>query len=135
MIELDIKSKFADIISLTKNRHPNYDVICFDKFLERVLSKDNKFIELDTKQRDVVRKRGNFKKYGVLSSVNFSELHFYQKDVGIKGPQHTNIDDPVNILKVGECLILADGYHRSLIRIYRGEVSVLGYVLDFHSHS
>ncbi len=98
------------------------------------ISYDKKLLDVETitKYRKKISNE-IFKENGVLQTVDFRDLYYYQQDVGTIGPQNTNIDDPVSVLKVGATCILWNGYHRSLLKIITGEVCINGYVIDYNS--
>ena len=116
--------------------------IDFEKFLERKFPEKNLFISLS--EWEIIKhkfeceyeplrgeeEKNLFEKKGVLKEVSFIELNYYQRPVRIEGLCHTKIDEPVLIIKYNEKLILKNGYHRSLIKIYQDQEKINGYILD-----
>ena len=138
-----LKKEYPDLISTTINYYPeNYEVIDFEKFLNRefpdhnlfipelewgtiITSFNNKYGKMNWKQEESF-----FKEHGVLKAVPFTELKYYQAKVGIKGPQHTKIDEPVFIFKHNNQFILYNGYHRALMFIVNDEIEIVGHVFE-----
>jgi hypothetical protein len=127
-----LRENFSEIICRTKNRFPeNYDVIQLDKFLELKFQIFNNFIPVNwiTEVRNTLKnKYGNdndcIKEYGIRKVVKINELKFYQHEVGIDGPKHSKIDEPVCIVFCKYGNILLNGYHRILIHLLNSEVEV-----------
>jgi len=132
-----LKNNYSDIIHSTVNRSPeNYEVIRFDKFLDVIFPDSNVFIPWEIIQKIRIalkQKYGNdsncVKEYGVLKSVNLAELKYYQQDVGINGPMHTQIDEPVFVINNGSQSILLNGYHRVLYHILNEKLQINSYAL------
>jgi hypothetical protein len=132
----EVKSSYADLISLTRYR-PHYDVIDFEKFIRRQLGMKDFF--LSGKEIAAIRKilkdrkiieQNCFTQFGQIETIPFNFMQYYQREVGINGPMHSPIDEPVNILLIDRNYILWNGYHRSFSKIINGEQSVKGYVFE-----
>ena len=115
----------------------NYQVIHFDKFLARYFSKQFCFIDagiieqLRNKLNDTFgNDRKCFIDYGSLQKINFTDLQYYQQDVGIDGPKFSDVNDPVSILQIDNTYILFDGYHRAFKSILKQETSINGNVIE-----
>jgi hypothetical protein len=136
-----VLTEYLDIITVTANRIPNnYEVIDFQKFIARKLPSANNFISKETVKslRDKIIAIYNndnscFNEFGTLSKISFDELLYYQIEVGISGPKHNNIEEPVAILNIGKEFILWNGYHRSFLKIVENETVICGYVLTISS--
>jgi hypothetical protein len=131
-----IKTKFPDLINTTAFRNPNYEVINFQNFINRFFGIESAFLTGDQSQEIRIKlniKKWNeqtcFKAYGYLHEASFISLRYYQKEVGIAGPKHCTIEEPVFILLIKDSLILWNGYHRALINILNGQKSIMGYIL------
>ncbi|MFI5142316.1 MAG: hypothetical protein ACHQII_08165, partial [Bacteroidia bacterium] len=121
-----------------------YNVIKFDMFLQRKFPNKNNFIDQDCygglyqkmidKYNNGVRSNNEiyFKSFGTLETILIESLKFYQPEVGINGPRHSKIDDPVYIIKSNDDLILKNGYHRTLSKIIKGEKKIQGFVLSIN---
>ena len=133
-----LKEEYSTIIQTTDNRSPeNYEVIDFKKFLAKQFSSVNEFINIDVVKNirsRIIAKYNNdkscFSDFGKLEEVFFSELHYYQNEIGITGPKFSNIEDPVAIIKIDNQYILWNGYHRTLFKIAKKRISINGYVLN-----
>jgi hypothetical protein len=135
-----LKSNHAELITITKFQIPNYEVINFSAFLKKQYEYSKPFIlekQIAIIKDNIRAKYGNFdkciKEHGVKESVHFGDLSYYQTDIGIKGPQFNNLEEPVYILRLNDQIILMNGYHRILIKIVRQE-SILGFVLEMPSY-
>lgn len=133
----DIKSKYSEIISATQFRSQNYEVIDFKKFIRYHLGIFNFFLGEDEIRsiREIlcerkVNDRTCFSELGQIENIPFKSMKYYQSEVGLNGPMHTAIDEPVYILSFEHDYILWNGYHRSLIKIFNGELSVKGFVFN-----
>ena len=132
-----LKNNYSDIIHSTVNMFPeNYEVIRFDKFLDKKFPNSNVFIPSETIgeiRKALKQKYGNasdcVKEHGVFKSVNLAELKYYQQDVGINGPRHTQIDEPVFVINHGSQSILLNGYHRVLFHILDDKLEINSYAL------
>jgi hypothetical protein len=100
----------------------NYPVISFDKLLNKLFPNLNAFIPSETirEVRELLKQKYDsdvicIKQNGVLKSFDFKELKYYQTRVGINGPQHTKLDEPVYVVHYKGENILLNGYHRTLI--------------------
>jgi len=133
-----VLKNYSDIIYQTQYRMPeNYQVIHFDKFLSRYFSKQFCFIEagiIEQFRNKLKATFGNDRKcfidYGSLQKINFTDLQYYQPDVGIDGPKFSNVNDPVSILQIDKAYILFGGYHRAFKSILKQKTSIQGYVLE-----
>ena len=132
-----IDTEYSDIITMTTYRSPNYRVIDFQKFLERKLFLEPNFISIDRIKflRDKIIATYNndkscFSDFGTLSEISFKDLHYYQNQVGISGPKHSSIDEPVAILSVDNEFILWNGYHRTFLKIVNNNKTIIGYILS-----
>jgi hypothetical protein len=131
----DILSKYADIIAPKKFiLPPYYNVIQFDSFIQRELQGQNKFIQnFDVSKINAIirettlRQDDFFKKNNEPIDITFKSLFYYQKDVGLEGPQYSNCEDPVFVIIIEEKEILFNGYHRALKKILNGEKSIMAY--------
>jgi hypothetical protein len=129
-----------DIIHMTENipsASENYQVICFDKLLDRIFPNLNAFISSDVVKeiRSILTlKYGNdnicIKQNGILESVKIQELKYYQPTVGINGPQHTEIDQPVYVIIHDGKKILLNSYHRTLVNLVNNNLNIKAYVLS-----
>ena len=132
-----LRNNYSDIIHSTINMFPeNYEVIRFDKFLDNTFPNSNVFIpsEIIGEIRAALKQKyGNdskcVKEHGLLKSVNLAELKYYQQDVGINGPMHTQIDEPVFVINHGSYSILLNGYHRVLYHILDDRLQINSYTL------
>ena len=132
-----LRKHHAEIIDMTKYHVPeNYEVIDFKKLLIKQFRQDVHFIDANiiaTLRATLIKKYQNekdcFKYFGSIQEVKFSNLSYYQEEVGIRGPKFHQIDDPVYILQVGTTQILWEGYHRALVKIIEGKEAIKGYVL------
>ena len=132
-----LKRNFPDIIHSTVNMCPeNYDIIRFDKFLEKTFPNLNAFISseiIGEIRKTLKQKYGNdsncVKEHGVLKTVDLSTLKYYQQDVGINGPRHSTIDEPVFVINTGSESILLNGYHRVLFCIIDDKLEINSYTL------
>ena len=70
-----------------------------------------------------------FYEFGILSEISFTELHYYQNEVGISGPKSNKIDDPVAILNINNESILWNGYHRAFFKIANNDTTIKGHIL------
>jgi len=137
-MENQLKRDYPDIIQKTVHVVPeNYEQINFEQFLFRTLSLDDEFIRSETigKLRERLMSRfGNydscFKMRGRLTEVKFTDLRYYQSEVGISGPKFSKLDDPIFVLKVDNNLILWNGYHRTLVHINAGLETSHGLLLE-----
>ena len=128
---------YSDIIQSTVNMYPeNYKVICFDKYLDKIFPNLNAFIKADSvgEIRNILnQKYGNdkicIKENGSLQTLKPEELKYYQPTVGISGPKHTKIDEPVYVVNYDSKLILYNGYHRTLIHLLNNRLTIDAYVL------
>ena len=133
-----LKEEYSTIIQTTINRSPeNYEVIDFKKFLAKEFSSVNEFINIDVvkniRSRIMVKYNNDkscFSDFGILKEISFSELHYYQNEIGITGPKFSDINDPVAIINIDNKYILWNGYHRTLLKMAKKEPSINGYVLN-----
>ena len=136
----DVKfTSCLDIIKLTNYQFPNYKVIEFDKFIAIKFGLLDRFVTLDLvikyrKQLNDIynNTRECFWKFGFLSKVNIRDLKFFQIEVGIEGPRHTENLFPVSVLSIKGDLILYDGYHRLLNQILSEETEIKCYILSLN---
>jgi hypothetical protein len=133
----DNLEKYSDIIAMTKFRDPNYPEIQFDKYLERIMPGQNKFItDFDSnKIKNYISKTfGNettyFQTNGELVEVTFQNLYYYQKTVGINGPKNNDINEPVFVLNIDDMEILFNGYHRTFLHLLNGKKMTKAYRLS-----
>lgn len=132
-----LKTDYPDLISRTTHMFPeNYDEINFEKFLGRILPNSNAFISSDivVEIRDILtQKYGNYsyciKDNGTLRYIAFEELEYYQPTVGINGPKHSQIDEPVYAIEYKNKTILFNGYHRALIHLLNKHKTINAYIL------
>lgn len=132
-----LKNNYSDLIHRTVNMFPeDYEVIRFDKFLDKTFPNSDVFIssEIIGKIRNALKQKyGNdsncVKEHGVHKRVNLGELKYYQQDVGINGPRHTQIDEPVLVINHGSESILLNGYHRVLFHILDDKIEINSYAL------
>ncbi|HWK03763.1 MAG TPA: hypothetical protein VNS58_09030 [Puia sp.] len=135
-----VKTLYPDLIRQTINRTPqNYEIIDFRQFLLRRYDGSDLFLSaqaiatirallIDTFKEE----RTCFQQYGTLQEVAFTTLNYYQPDVGISGPRHSDIYEPVNILQTDNQLILWNGYHRTFSKMISNNSGIQGYVLPLH---
>jgi hypothetical protein len=136
MIENVLKEKYADLVSMTKLRQPNYPVIDFEGLLAEYGKDTRRFLAVETViairqqlKESQLEDRTLFAKRGRLIEVPIGTLRYYQKEVGITGPKHTHPDEPVSIIEWNNEMILWDGYHRTLVKMVLGRDTINGYVL------
>jgi len=129
-----IKSEYNDIISLTKFRQPNYEVIDFEQFLMRRYLLKNVFIELETIKQirlSLISEFGNeekcFIEFGTLETFSHTNLNYYQKEVGLK---ENVTNDPIFVLNFKGINILWNGYHRVLYNIVKNNRPINGLKLS-----
>lgn len=134
---VSVLKDYSDIIYQTQYRLENYQVIHFDKFLSRYFSKQFCFIEAEIIEQLRNKLKGTFGNdrkcfidYGSLQKINFTDLQYYQIDVGIDGPKFSDVNDPISILQIGKTYILYDGYHRAFKSILKQETLIQGNVLE-----
>lgn len=131
-----LKNNYSDIIS-KKN---NYDQIDFKEFLLRKC-KNNFFIDnsktdeklkiiFDKEYFDI--KKNYFIKYGTKQCINFNELMFYQRYMGLEGPKYHELNDPIFVVKDNGKLILWEGYHRVLYKIINGVFEFDCYLIEIN---
>ncbi len=132
-------SLYSSIIKLTTNQIPNYQIIEFDKFISIKFGLHDSFIDIDlisNYRYHLVKKYKNtrecFWQFGTLSKVRVGDLKFYQIEVGIEGPQHTDNIFPVSVLNINGDLILFDGYHRLFNKILSNESEIKCYILSLN---
>ena len=132
-----LKAEYSDIIHSTVNMYPeNYEVICFDKYLDKIFPNLNAFIsaEIIGEIRNILKQKyGNdnicIKENGILQTVKVDNLKYYQPTIGISGPKHTQIDEPVYVINYDSKSILFNGYHRTLIHLQNNQSTINAYVL------
>jgi len=135
MIRQFLKKEYSELIKMTTFRDPNYEVIEFGAFVRRFLNDPDAFSEqifVAVKQQFTELKWNEktcFREYGQLSDVPYRFLHYYQPEVGINGPWHTSLEEPVNMVRFDGKTILWNGYHRSLVRMLTGYESATGYLV------
>lgn len=129
--------KYHNIIYETVNRIPNYREIQFDKFIEIFFERNNMFLyEIDINEIEIKirNKYGNlnscFKQFGEFKIEKIDNIKYYQKGVGIEGPKHSKLEDPVFVIKMGNDKILFNGYHRVLANILKNKKKIRVYELD-----
>jgi hypothetical protein len=132
-----IKNKYSPIITFTKHQIPKYEVIDFMKFIFFHLEINNAFLPESriVSIRELLKNKNiNDKEVfvvsGIMEDIPFTKLHYYQTEVGIEGPKHTPIDHPVNIFLFEGKYILWNGYHRALMKIFEGQLSIKGFVVN-----
>ncbi len=128
----DFWIKNACFIELS-NCDKQYKQINFQKFCESNMWKFDESPEYHTLYNRKYKgqdKEMIFKKYGVLKSVRFTEMKYYQKETGIDGPKHTHPEEPVLIIRHKGDLVLYNGYHRALQHISKGKTEIEGYILE-----
>lgn len=137
MLKEEICKQYSQIISETKFRNPNYLVISFEKYLKIIFPNHQLFIhDLDTRYiRETLLKRFNndndcFKENGLLSTLEFKNLKYYQDEVGINGPMHSDINDPVYIIRFNNNDILYNGYHRGFQQLLKGQRTISTLILE-----
>jgi hypothetical protein len=132
-----LKKDHSDIIQWTLYQKPNYEVICFDKYLNKIFPNLIMFISsniiteiryhLDNKYHSTANDL--IKLHGVINAVRFDNLKYYQPTVGINELQFTKIDEPISVINYEGEDILMDGYHRTLFHLLNNRSSVEAYVL------
>jgi hypothetical protein len=138
-----LKQNHPDLIHGTVIAGPQhdeiYEVIKFDKFLERLFPNLDLF--LPSNDKDISReirtslesKYGNSNKCimekGALKRVKVNELKYFQSKVGINGPKNSNINEPVYVINKSNSLLLFNGYHRTLFHMINKCVTIEAYVL------
>ena len=145
-IESTIKKEHSDLLSsqtlMTPFGHKTHPVIKFDLYLKRRFPDRDKFInenifeglyqKLIDKYNNGIRNNNEsyFKSLGTLITISIDTLKFYQKEVGINGPKHSSINDPVFIIKNNVDFILYNGYHRLFAKIINDEKNIEGFILS-----
>jgi hypothetical protein len=121
---------------MAQNGYEIYETIRLDSYLERLLPGQSRFISPDSYselKKEICDKYGEdrncFKTNGSLEDIAMSDLKFYQAEVGIYGPRHTDPDEPVSVLRYENMLLLYNGYHRTFIKMLNNETSLKGYIL------
>lgn len=71
-----------------------------------------------------------FQDYGILQSIDYIDIQYYQQDVGINGPKFSDINEPVSILQIEKTYILYDGYHRAFQNILKEKLSIQGKIIQ-----
>ena len=135
-----IRERYSDIIHSTVNWIPaNYDVICFDKFMDKIFPNLDAFISskiIGEIRSELISKYGNdracIKEYGIPGRLKFDELKYYQKEVGINGSRHTQMHEPVYVIELNGLKILYNGYHRVFFQIISNIWDVDAYVLELN---
>jgi hypothetical protein len=137
MLYKQIKNRYSEIITFTKHQIPKYEVIDFMKFIFFHLEINNAFLpesKIGSIREFLINRRLNekviFTVSGIIEDIPFTKLHYYQKEVGIEGPKHTLIDEPVYIFMFEGKYILWNGYHRALLKIFEGHLSIKGFVVN-----
>lgn len=130
-------SLYLNIIKLTTNQIPNYQIIEFDKFISMKFELHDRFIDIEliSKYRfhldDLYNNsKACFWQFGVLSMAKIRDLKFFQIEVGIEGPHHTENSFPVSVLSINGDMILFDGYHRLFNKILSNESEIKCYILS-----
>ncbi|MFN5207979.1 MAG: hypothetical protein ACK5D8_00680 [Bacteroidota bacterium] len=126
-----LHQKHSDIIFTAPNRMPTQKVIDLEKYLNRVFPGKDLFIPRFNIQdiRDSLNsKYGNytncFAEHGKPLDFEFTKLKYYQPEVGIDGPRHNKITDPVLVVNYLAMDILFNGYHRSFYNHLLGQQAV-----------
>lgn len=137
MLYEQIKNRYSPIINFTKHQIPKYEVIDFMKFIFFHLEINNAFLPESeiVSIRNLLKSKGIdereiFIVSGIIEDILFTKLHYYQTEVGIEGPKHTPIDEPVNIFLFEGKYILWNGYHRAFMKIFEGQLSIKGFVVN-----
>ena len=137
-----LKKNYSNIIQQTVNRIPeNYEEIRFDKFINIEFPNSNAFISSDIigEIRTFLKHKYNndshcIKEFGILTTLNLNELKFYQTTVGINGPKHTSINEPVYVINHDGKMILFNGYHRIIFHLLDNRMTVDAFVLTIKSN-
>ncbi len=132
----DIYNNHSDIIYETTFRDPNYLVINLEKYLKRTFPDSQLFIpdfNLTDIRSSLQYKYGDhthcFQVYGGQVDIACDKLKYYQPDVGISGPKHSESDEPVHVVNYRGVDILYNGYHRTLHNLVRGQRTIKAYHL------
>jgi hypothetical protein len=132
-----IKNRYSPIITFTKHQIPRYEVIDFMKFIFFHLEINNAFLPeskivsiKELLKNKCINEREIFTVTSIIEDIPFTKLNYYQREVGIEGPKHTLIDEPVNIFMFEGKYILWNGYHRAIMKIFEGQLSIKGYVVN-----
>jgi hypothetical protein len=135
-----IRKEYAGLIFKTVNRYPeNSDSIHFDKFLQSKYPHFKRFISEEdilaikkhfyTLYGSAARDEKVIKENGTLRIVRLVDLEYFQRSVGIIGPRHTSVDEPLSIAEFQGRFILINGYHRILLLMINGTEETNAYVL------
>jgi hypothetical protein len=131
-----LKREYPDLIRWSRSYNP-YEVIDFQKFIERFLQIPDAFYEVTLpiavrqRMRDLgLSEHDSFTEKGQIFDINFLDMVYYQPEVGINGPWHSQLDDPVHLVQFEGKTILWNGYHRSLANMLNGRTSAQGYMLS-----
>jgi hypothetical protein len=136
------RGKFENLIYRTSFRIPeNYEEIKFLELLEKIFPDTIlcTSINAPAQMNELLREKfGNREKcileYGVKRQVPFLGLKYFQPGVGITGPRHSALEEPLLVVEYKDQLVLMNGYHRSLIRwIRNGESETDAFVLHLES--
>ena len=139
-ISTKIKKDYPDLIGTMTLAVPGgldtFEIIQFKPFLNNLFPKHDNFIS-DDLLADMKEKLSNkygydkscFKSFGNLETIAFDKLKYYQLKVGINGPRHTELNEPVSVIQYKDFLILENGYHRTLKKIIQGEKLIQAYIL------
>ncbi|MGS0747355.1 hypothetical protein [Halpernia sp. GG3] len=145
-MEYTLRTEHPDLLStqtlMTPNGYRTHSVIKFDLYLQRKFPDKDYFINQDAfadLYQKMINKFNNgiknnnesyFNSSGTLEKITIDSLKFYQKEVGIDGPKHSDINDPVFIIKTNSDFILYNGYHRLLSKIESQEKDIQGFILS-----
>jgi len=132
-----LKTEYPDLISWTRYMEPkNYEVIDFEKFIQLFFNTNKQLINvgiISEIRNRLISTYGDDQdcivEKGMLSEIEIESVMFYQKQIGIKGPKNSDINEPVKLVRYGSLNILYNGYHRFLYKILSRE-TIYAYVLE-----
>lgn len=130
--ELYFKTNFPDLVYIKTCRYPQYEIVDFKKWIVNLFPNNIlDRVEIGLFRFTIKTKYNNTLDFDkvIIQSFNFDKLYYYQDDIGITGPKHSDIDTPVNIILHNNKYILYNGYHRASVKIIAGEKSIAGRLL------
>jgi len=136
MSSSEFHQNYSDIIFTAPNRIPEHQVINLEKFLKRFFPRHDLFISglnIQDVRNCLKSKYGNdakcFEEQGILLDFDVTKIKYYQQDVGIDGPKHKQITDPVYVVRYSKMDILFNGYHRTFYNLIQGQKLIKAYYL------
>lgn len=143
-IKTKLKTDYPDLIGtmtlVVPGRFDTFDIIQFKPLINKLFPNQDKFIsedllaEMKKKLTDEYgdeygNYKTSFKSFGILENIPIDKLKYYQLKVGINGPRHSDINEPLSIVKYKDLFVLENGYHRILKKIMQGDKFIQVYTL------